>query len=575
MDDIKPKVDPAREFREISGDFGHPLEIAREAISNSFDAKATTINIEFKVVIECGERVLKIVLMDNGEGMDRNQLQAFFDLGNSTRRSDPTAIGEKGHGTKIYFNSRKIEVYTHKNGKSFRAVMDNPLQKLYNDELPIAEIYESDVDPSLRGTEIIITGYNGNRRDRFTHHQLKDYIMWFTKFGCIEMEFGIYEHTDKVLYLKGVDSEVEEELKFGHVFAEENKNTAKLFNDYFIEAPDNYVRKWREEKSLKNFPDIKYQAIFYVAGKKAKYKFNDMIRRQGYNAPQGAYTIQERYGLYICKDFIPIQKKNEWISTSGRSNYTKFHAFINCQDLNLTANRGSVENTPSEILEDLRQAAEELYKKIIESDDWTDLEWLEDQAEGHQTVSKEKKEFKNRCDIAKRSRICNYKDCVLVEPRQEVGVYALFIMLSVLEKNLFPFEIIDYDSHKGIDLIVKTRDKVSIDQSTLRYVEFKYVLNISFNHSFEYLHSIVCWKIHIGHEAVVEDIQGTKRELRVYPPENEGEYTKYFLDDPRNPHKIEVFVLEQYLNEKLGISFFPKTSSVGKQSKCVRKPKAK
>ena len=77
-----------------------------------------------------------------------------------------------------------------------------------------------------------------------------------------------------------------------------------------------------------------------------------MIRRSGYNAPAGAYTIQERYGLWLCKDFMPIQRKNEWITTKG-SEYTKFHAFINCQDLRLTANRGSIENTPSEVLQDL------------------------------------------------------------------------------------------------------------------------------------------------------------------------------------------------------------------------------
>ena len=35
---------------------------------------------------------------------------------------------------------------------------------------------------------------------------------------------------------------------------------------------------------------------------------------------------------------MPIQRKNEWIAVKGEE-YTKFHAFINCQGVSLTANR--------------------------------------------------------------------------------------------------------------------------------------------------------------------------------------------------------------------------------------------
>ena len=29
-----------------------------------------------------------------------------------------------------------------------------------------------------------------------------------------------------------------------------------------------------------------------------------MVRRQGYAAPPGAYKVAERYGIWVCKDFI-------------------------------------------------------------------------------------------------------------------------------------------------------------------------------------------------------------------------------------------------------------------------------
>ena len=114
-----------------------------------------------------------------------------------------------------------------------------------------------------------------------------------------------------------------------------------------------------------------------------------MLRRKGKIAQEGAYTVQERYGLWLCKDFMPIQRKNEWITSKG-SEYTKFHAFVNCQDLRLTANRGSIDNTPSEILEDLRKAVQEIYNEIIQGDDWIDLEWLDSEVTAYNTAEKEK-----------------------------------------------------------------------------------------------------------------------------------------------------------------------------------------
>ena len=107
---ITPKVNEVKEFIEIANDFSNPLDLVREAISNSFDACASRIEICFSTVSERGEDILLIELNDNGEGMDRKGLQSFFDLGNSLRRGEPKTIGEKGHGTKVYFNSRYIEL---------------------------------------------------------------------------------------------------------------------------------------------------------------------------------------------------------------------------------------------------------------------------------------------------------------------------------------------------------------------------------------------------------------------------------------------------------------------------------
>ena len=64
--------------------------------------------------------------------MGRAELQSFFDLGNSTRRHDKNTIGEKGHGTKVYFNARKLIVDTQREGTRFIAELDAPFSKLHD-----------------------------------------------------------------------------------------------------------------------------------------------------------------------------------------------------------------------------------------------------------------------------------------------------------------------------------------------------------------------------------------------------------------------------------------------------------
>lgn len=257
-----------------------------------------------------------------------------------------------------------------------------------------------------------------------------------------------------------------------------------------------------------------------------------MLRRQRYQAPSGAYTIQERYGLWLCKDFIPIQRKNEWITSKG-SEYTKFHTFFNCQGFHLTANRGSIENTPSEVLNDIMQEVKNIYNDIISSDDWADMDWLEEETASYQTKEKEKKNFDRRVKKINRANIAEYGGTTLIEPERE--------------------------SQEGIDVIAKGDKKTPISSAKLYYVEFKRTLSKGFNHSFENLHSIVCWETDIKHDETLEDISGEERKMEIATPENNNDYTTYFLTHPKKAHRIEVYVLKQYLKEKLNLDFKPRT----------------
>ena len=98
-----PKVIAARTFLQIARDFTRPLDAIREAISNALDAHARNIHLKITEdkTMPGGELIIEI--QDNGDGMNENGLDAFFNLGDSTRVGDDGLklgdfIGEKGHG---------------------------------------------------------------------------------------------------------------------------------------------------------------------------------------------------------------------------------------------------------------------------------------------------------------------------------------------------------------------------------------------------------------------------------------------------------------------------------------------
>ena len=556
--EITPEVDAVQEFIEIANDFGNRLDLVREAISNSFDADATKIWIDFSVIEDHGESVLKITLIDNGTGMDEQGLKSFFDLGNSPRRGDINKIGEKGHGTKIYFKSQKVVVETSDGKVRRTAEMDQPIKRLHNREIPTVEVNPSP-ETSETGTTITILGYNNNRRDQFTHANIRDYIKWFTRAGSIQWIFDSPAEVPIEIYLKGLDQSEFEKLNARHGFGVESPSVDDLLSEYKFRAPDYYCRHVVRQGTLRNHPEISYQAVFSIEGSQVKYSYNPMLRRQGYQAPRGAYKVQDRYGLWLCKDFIPIQRRNDWLPTL-KTEWTRLHAFINCQKFQLTANRGSVENTPSEVLEDLRKEIEDIYDEITDSDDWRDLEGLESEVSAYRTVEKEEKDFAWRQKRLNQANIAEYEGITLIEPQRESGVFTIFLQLSMLNPSLFPFTILDYDTYEGIDVIAKGDDTIPITDAKLFYVEFKHQLGPTFNHSFDNLHSVVCWDTQVKHDETVECLEGAdKRTMKIVAPESGDDYTCYILEGRRDLRRIEVFVLRDYLKDKLGIEFRPRT----------------
>jgi len=583
----EPIVKAASTFRQIAKDFTRPLDSIREAISNSIDARATKIYIYIWIDDSKPEGELVIDIQDDGDGMSKIQLEAFFNLGDSTRISENGRaiegfIGEKGHGTKTFYNSREIEIYTkHKeSGVKFYAIMEQPLEKLYAQEVPP---YEYEENPSMEiqeGTKIVIRGFNNNVINDFSHRILQDYIIWFTSFANFSWIFEkpepselpesyLYANNPKI-YLRGLGFDGEpEEIGYGHIFPRECTSLPQINKQHPNETMPMrwYVKRWHKKgMPVQNHPHVKLDVVFSLEGDLVRRKYNTMISYHG-KKEGGDYTIEQRYGLWAAKDYIPVRQVNDWFSR-GKSEWTKFHAFVNCQRFSLTANRADINNTDQQLLENIENTIQDYFENSIEpSRDYQLYKASVQEQESYRNARQEAKEFESRKKRALKKLIAYYNGVELISPGssvfggagQELGVHCLFSQMDALVPDLFGFKVVDYDSHKGYDCLVSRLTNLDLNNPQLAFVEFKYKLNTEFNHSFEKLAYVVCWECELNDGTQVTGLGNEIRILDIFEKNETRDHTTFSLRALGQPHNIEVFVLKKFLKEKLGIEFLPQT----------------
>ena len=566
METFEPEVNPKAEFAEISMDFGKPLEIFREAISNAFDAKAKNISIEVYTDRSSGIEELIIEIKDDGSGISSDQLKNFFGLGFSSRLTFDSrgnkisgSIGEKGHGTKIYFNSSKVKLKSVRNGILTNAILDRPMQIMRSHSSEMLKVeYDTEQTTENPGTHIKIIGYNNNNPAGFSHSEIKDYILWFTKFGSCENKLGYTEYDDIKCRLIGLGQTVPEVLDFGHVFAPENDNIRNLKQKDNVAPLDYYVAKWCfKDVQVQDFPDSKIDIVFYLEGDKAKREYNPMIHKKNASWAGGVYNVEKRYGLWLCKDFIPVVRCNEWVSE--KSEWTKYHAFVNCQTIKLTANRGDAGNTSSTLLDKIRDTVWSIFETSIQSSEkYKRYQEEFERTKQYASSKKEEEDFARRKKMAFQKKAAMFLDFLIFEPRQEGGVFSIVTQLLTLDANVFNFKVIDYDTAFGYDLLVSKNTPVDLNNASMSFVEMKYKLGNDFNHSFKMLNSIICWDTDISEDYELEDIRGEKRVMKITLPTEECKYTKFMLVSNTEGHNIEVFVLRKYLKEQYEIEFVPR-----------------
>lgn len=564
---IQPDVDSSAEFFEIVNDFGNPLELVREAISNSIDWEASFIKISLDVKTIDGSKRLIIRLLDDGVGMTREVLsKAFWGLGHSPARElkkdrNRDLIGEKGHGTKIYLRSEKVIVRTKSSDGTFESICNMPYKKLSNSQLHEPQIREIDdfIEGQESGTEITVIGYNDNERSTFVQNIMKDYIQWFTKSGSIEQAFGKDKNKEFKVYLKCLDVEDFEEIPFGHYFPAENSDINKLFDELKFDAADHYVKYFKyENQRLKNHPEVTFDLFVSAEGDQVKRGYNPMIQERS-RKETGRYKVSDRYGIWLCKDYIPIERVNEWISGfgTGSNSMTLIHGFVNCQDLKLTANRGAISNTDPQIQAELKNRIQEIFDEIDTYLYEKGIHTLRDWQRESKTLKQETAEYKRRISSIKSRKTCKLNSRVYLEPQNESEVFGLFMAIYSLYPDKFLFEPLDYNTSRGIDIIARNKTDNKISESEFWYIELKFLLKKDFNHAFRHLRWILCWDLdkNLTEASKLQGVEESDvRYLKI--EEDESGNPIYFLDKrARGGNRVEIIRLKEFLKTELDMEF--------------------
>jgi len=598
------QINKGYELYQIITDFGEPLEIIREAIQNSFDENASQIFCHIYEKQKISGNKLIIDIWDNGDGLARDKASCFFDLANSSKIDenkipDKNKIGYKGHGAKIFFNSESVEVMSKTKEDEWVATLTTPIEQLEESNTFKYVITDDTSDScfidhahSETGFFVRITGHlhfkTKHTQYKLNHKNVRDYVKWFTVLGSVSsslddevnkpslflraLDFDYfkkqYSNSEKIdpLPLFQTHQNIEYEIvPFGHYFPEErytessmkkyaeSLSSTKPYYDYYSKLI------YKEQVSCDN--NLSFNLILNVEGYETKRIYNPLLTRRGASRTDISHTDSERYGLWACKSGIPVEKIDHWIE-GAKGTFTFLHGFLDYDGFNLTANRGSIHNTDLEKLEIIKSKVNEIFssRKIKDAlNERVDIEKFESQLS---SIEEDGENLKKRFQqSSKRKDIILPNGTVLKEPRKTKSGYSesetliILVQIMTIYPNLFNFNILDYDTTKGIDFVVE-------HQSNPKYIELKGTMSKKVNHPFRYIYKFICYDLDFYYNDVVMDLEDFSVALKVnkndgfqsFDPDFKAKtYRSYqLIPDSASIQSMEIIRLNTFLVDVLG-----------------------
>jgi hypothetical protein len=579
MATIERRFDIKNLVRELAENKVSVLEIVREALSNAKDHGATCVWIR---TVSDQRRTVHVVIADNGEGMDDERLASFWGVGASAKSTAHSSIGYKGHGTKLYFNCRKLSVATRVDaGAPWRVTSLDLPAEFDGREIPetslaardplASDVAEVGLDKSP-GTVIRIEGIAFDDKDELlSREKIESYCDWFTVIGDIRA--GLFDkrvqfhqaiaNQEPVLSdLRAGDRELQPievrlringEKDYRSIGMGSDKKSREFFQAWkddvqafaaqpallayghrFADAYDSTsnVARVRDDTSALRLTGpgdwVTENDIGIVARVEGHRRQLQTYLEAKWQNHKGVYHFEERFGLWLCRDFIPVTQRNDLLRNAledtldpefqfGFGNLRNWKVFVNVQKFRLTANRNDIswqEETESAV----RDALSTLLKRVSKEKGFRDWVTRLRKATHERRKDREMVQMERRLDdVTSWINGKNKKDGI--DPTEVQGLdelgddYSLFIRAPRSEQELFyvygllsgrfvmPVHVIEYNATEGVDAIGELRAfKLLAEKKALVRVEFK--LEVSkenpIHHFFDAIDIIICWQVGRG-----------------------------------------------------------------------------
>jgi hypothetical protein len=602
---MEVNINKGYELYQIITDFGEPLEIFREAFQNAIDECASEVYCSVYEEKKLSGNTLIVEVWNNGYGLPKDKINCFFDLAYSTKIDENKIpvkgkLGYKGHGSKIFFNSESVTICSKNSDGLYCAKADNPIAQIDRSNTFFYDFINSETSginfPSNwdQGFYIRIAGHlhfkTQHTRFKLSHQHLRDYIMWFTVFGTIQNiynkkladkniylylrglgfesfadEFNTKDKIDPIPELIDINSIKYEKIKLGHYFPDQ-RDTDKAMKLYvgsiFSSRPYyEYYSKKIYSAAINCSNNISFYLVISVEGYETKRRYDTLLTRRGRTRTDITHTDSERYGIWACKGGVPIQKIDDWIEGS-KGIYSYIQAFVDCDDFNLTANRGSINNTDIEKLGIIKAKLNEIFndpKLKAALNERDDIAKIENQIASIEEDGKQLKERHGKAN--KNKKIILNNGTTLKEPSRlyygysESETMVLLISLLQIYPKLFDFNIMDYNTQKGIDFVVE-------HNSNPKYIELKGSFLKNINHPFRYIYKFICYDIEATDGDIICDIEDFNAIIKVNPTDKfpsldddhkNKTYKSYKLDPTAaSIQSMEIINLKDILTTILG-----------------------
>ena len=291
-------------------------------------------------------------------------------------------------------------------------------------------------------------------------------------------------HVAPKIFLNDKLNDKEEEIGGGHQFSPPNENPSVNPQEERNPRSNDFCKHfgpfYRDTTINDNY--VSFQLYGTISGVNCRRSISKL--KQG-------ESLKSRFGLYLCKDFIPIVNRYDLLK---EDNYHHYHLLLNSQNFEVTADRNNLSNENSQeikwifeefdkiVLEQIKPIAEQTYFKIRKDEEIAFI-----QEEKIKELKKRKTKYAtmpalNNCDIP-----------IVKKPDNEAQLALLFSgLLSKYSNKYFGELKIGHYSDKS------TTDLICIDKdNNLVLVELEYKVSNIFQHGhpFDTFDYVICWEV--------------------------------------------------------------------------------